>query len=91
MNPVVKGLLTVALVYVAVNMISTCVKLQMQIRDKKAELSETNGKVSSQQVTNEQLNAILNGESDLEYIESVARDLGYGTPGERVYDNITDN
>lgn len=90
MNPVVKGLLAVALIYVAGNMIATCVKLQVRIQEKKAELSEVQQKISSQTVLNEELNDILNAEVDSDYVESVARDLGYGTAGERVYDNITD-
>lgn len=90
MNPVVRGLLVVALVYVAGNMIATCVKLQAQIKEKQAELSVYQEKISSQTVINEELNSILHAEIDSEYVESVARDLGYGTAGERVYENITD-
>ena len=90
MNPVVRGLLIVALVYVAGNMIATCVKLQMQIKEKQAELDAVQEKISSQTVINEELNNILNAEIDSEYVESVARDMGYGTVGERVYENITD-
>lgn len=90
MNPVVKALLAVALIYVAGNMIVTCVKLQVQIQDKKAELNDIQQKISSQTVLNEELNDILNAEVDSAYVESVARDLGYGSVGERVYDNITD-
>ncbi len=90
MNPVVRGLLIVALVYVAGNMIATCVKLQLQIKEKQAELDAVQEKISSQTVINEELNNILNAEIDSEYVESVARDMGYGTVGERVYENITD-
>ena len=90
MNPVVKALLAVLLVYVAGNMIVTCVKLQVRIREKQTELNEVNQKISSQTVLNEELNDILNAEVDSAYVESVARDLGYGSVGERVYDNITD-
>ncbi len=90
MNPVIKGLLAVAAVYVAINMIIPCVKLQIQIREKKAELNQVQQKISAQTIINEELNSILNAEVDSEYIEKVARDLGYGTVGEIVYDNITD-
>lgn len=90
MNPVVKALLAVLLIYVAGNMITTCIKLQVRIQEKKAELSEVTQKISSQTVLNEELNDILNAEVDSAYVESVARDLGYGSVGERVYDNITD-
>lgn len=90
MNPVVKALLAVLLVYVAGNMIVTCVKLQVRIQEKQTELNDVNQKISSQTVLNEELNDILNAEVDSAYVESVARDLGYGSVGERVYDNITD-
>ena len=90
MNPVVKALLAVLRVYVSGNMIVTCIKLQAQIQDKKTELNDVNQKISSQTVLNEQLNDILNAEVDSAYVERVARDLGYGSVGERVYDNITD-
>ncbi len=91
MNPVVRGLLAVALVYIAGNMLITCVKLQVQIQEKKEELGQLQEKISSQTVLNEELNDILNAEIDSEYVESIARDLGYGTVGELVYENITDN
>ncbi|MBR2012768.1 MAG: hypothetical protein IJ995_00930 [Clostridia bacterium] len=90
MNPVVKALLAVLLVYVAGNMIVTCVKLQVRIQEKKTELKDVTQKISSQTVLNEELNDILNAEVDSAYVESIARDLGYGSVGERVYDNITD-
>ena len=90
MNPVVRALLAVLLVYVAGNMIVTCVKLQARIQEKQTELNDIQQKISSQTVLNEQLNDILNAEVDSAYVESVARDLGYGSVGERVYDNITD-
>lgn len=90
MNPVVRGILVVALIYVAGNMLATCIKLQLQIQEKKAELNEVQQKISSQTVINEELNNILNAEIDSAYVESVARDLGYGTVGELVYENITD-
>ncbi len=90
MNPVVRGLLIVGLVYIAGNMIVTCAKLQGQIQTKKAELNEIQQKISSQTVLNEELNDILNANVDSEYVESIARDLGYGEVGELVYENITD-
>ena len=90
MNPVVKALLTLLLVYVAGNMLVTCIKLQVRIQEKQTELDGVLQKISSQTVLNEELNDILNAEVDSAYVESVARDLGYGSAGERVYDNITD-
>ena len=91
LNPAGRALLVIGLLYVAGNMIATCVKLQLQIRNKKAELSSVQAKITSQTVINEELNNILNAQIDSEYVESVARSLGYGAVGERVYDNITDD
>jgi len=90
-NPVVRALLIIAMVYVAGNMLVTCIKLQVRINEKQAELNDVRQKISTHTVINEELNSILHAEIDSEYVESVARDLGYGTVGERVYENITDN
>lgn len=91
LNPVTRVLLAIALIYVAGNMVSTCIKLQMQIRSKQNELNETNGKISSQSVKNEELNAIINGKLDREYYEAIAREKGYVTEGEIVYENTSDH
>jgi len=91
MNPVVRGFLLVVVLYVAVSMLSACIKLQVQIQEKQVELSQVQEQISTQTVINEELNNILNAEIDNEYVESVARELGYGTVGELVYDNITDD
>ena len=90
MNPVVKGLLIVALIYVAGNMIATCVKLQLQRSEKKSALDEEQQKISMQTVYNEELTDVLNGKTDIEYVEKIAREKGYVSQGERVYENITD-
>ena len=90
MNPVVRGLLIVGAVYAAITMIVPSVKNRALYYEKKAELEQVQQKISSQMIINEELNAILNAEVDSAYVESVARDLGYGTVGEKVYDNITD-
>lgn len=89
MNPIVKVLLIIGLVYTAGNMIVTCIKLQVQIHQKKEELAAVEAKITVQSVKNEELNNILNAQVDREYVENVARSLGYGTVGERVYDNVS--
>ncbi len=90
MNPVVKGLLIVALIYVAGNMIATSVKLQLQLSEKKSALDEEQQKISMQTVYNEELTDVLDGKIDIEYVEKIAREKGYVSQGERVYENITD-
>ena len=91
MNPVVRGLLVVGAVYAAVTMLVPAVKNRILYYEKKAELEQVQQKISSQTIINEELNSILNAEVDSEYVEKIARDLGYGTVGERVYDNVTDD
>lgn len=92
MNPVVRGLLIVGGVYVVITtMIVPTVKNRVLYYEKKAELEQIQQKISSQKILNEELNAILNAEVDSAYVESIARDLGYGSVGEKVYDNITDD
>jgi cell division protein FtsB len=90
MNPVVRGLLVLALVYIGGTMIATCIRLQAQINQKKAELEETNQQIAAITIENEELNDILNGAVDFEYIEKIARERNYIYPGEIVYENITD-
>ncbi len=89
-NPAVKALLVIGALYLVGNLLVTAIKLQVQTNEKKAELQEVQAKITSQTVENEKLNNILNAQVDSEYVEDIARDMGYGDVGERVYDNITD-
>ncbi|MBQ6823738.1 MAG: septum formation initiator family protein [Clostridia bacterium] len=90
MNPVIRGLLIVGLVYLAGNMLLTTIKIQGQIKEKKTELDAVNQEISSQSVKNEELNDIFNGKVDKEYWEKIAREQGYVMDGEQVFENITD-
>lgn len=97
MNPIVKILLAIALVYVGGTMVVTCIKLQGQISEKQAELEATNQQIAVQRIEKEQLNAelnnVLNGVVDkeyLEHVEKIARDRNFVYPGETLYENITD-
>ncbi len=89
-NPVVRGFLLVVALYCTISMLSVCIRLQGQIQEKQTELTQIQEQISTQTVINEELNNILNAEFDSEYVERIARELGYGTVGELVYDNITD-
>lgn len=90
LNPAVRLLIAIGAVYLAGNMLITGIKLQGQIKEKKAELADIENKITTQSVKNEELNNILNAKYDRNYVESVARELGYTAEGERVYENITD-
>ncbi len=81
----IKLLFVAFLCYVAV----VFVQLQIQINEKKEQLEQMEDKVAAQQLQNEELASLLHQDIDEEYIEKMARALGYGHPGERVYENIT--
>lgn len=81
----IKILFVAFLCYVAV----VFVQLRIQINEKQKQLDEMKDKVAAQQLQNEELASLLHQDIDEEYIEKMARALGYGHPGERVYENIT--
>ncbi|MBQ7095739.1 MAG: septum formation initiator family protein [Clostridia bacterium] len=90
LNPAIRLLLVVAFLYIAGTFITNIVKVQMQISEKKQELTETNAKITAQEVKNEELNNQLNAKVDYAYVEKIARERGFVDEGEIVYDNITD-
>lgn len=62
----------------------------MKISEKKEQLSELDMQISAKTAENEELNSILEAEVDREYVEKIARDLGYVNSDEKVYESITD-
>ena len=81
---------SVVLVFAA-SAIYTIISLQVQIRNKRIELSDLTDTVEQQELKNAEIEAIIENADDPEYIAKVARDkLGYVTPGEKVFVNITD-
>lgn len=77
----------VFIVYAVVTLISQ----QVQINQKRAELSELEDKIVIQEVKNGEIEDVYNSDDqeNEEYIEKIARDeLGYAEPDERVFINI---
>lgn len=75
----------------AVYAVYTIVSLQLQIKEKKAEGAELRSAVEEQQLKNAEIQSIIENSDDPEYIAKIARDkLGYISPGEKVFVNITD-
>lgn len=61
------------------------IHLQLEIADRQEKLAALDEQINDQKTVNEALrDQVENGVSD-EYIASLARDLGYVSPGERVY------
>ncbi len=84
-------LLKTGVLLFAVYAIYTIISLQVQIRNKRIELSDLTDTVEQQELKNAEIEAIIENADDPEYIAKVARDkLGYVTPGEKVFVNITD-
>ena len=82
-------LFKLALAVFAVYIVATFISLQMQINSKKAQLTEINQKIENKTSEKEELSNILNAEVDKEYVERIARGLGYVNPDERVYESVT--
>ena len=84
-------LLKTGVLLFAVYAIYTIISLQVQIRNKRIELSDLTDTVEQQELKNAEIEAIIENADDPEYIAKVARDkLGYVTAGEKVFVNITD-
>lgn len=64
--------------------------LQGQIAEKKREIKDLDLKISAKVAENEELSGILEAEVDTEYVEKIARELGYINSDEKVYESITD-
>lgn len=68
----------------------TLVSLQIQISAKREEQSALQAQVEEQSLRNAEIEALLNSEDNDEYIARIARDkLGYVSPGERVFVDIS--
>lgn len=83
-------ILTLALVLLIGYFVITFIGLQLDIREKNAELNEKNA--AYQQITqeNERLESIVQNEDKSSYIEQVAREkLGFVMPGEKVFYDVT--
>lgn len=68
----------------------TLVSLQIQISAKREEQSALQAQIEEQSLRNAEIEALLNSEDNDEYIARIARDkLGYVSPGERVFVDIS--
>ena len=68
----------------------TMVSLQLQIRAKEDEMAELQEQIESQKLENSMIQDILDSDDDTDYIAEIAREkLGYITPGQRVFVDIS--
>lgn len=72
--------------YLAISFVS----VRMNINQREKQIVELKSQLEQQQAENSQLQAVIDGGDQEEYIERIARDkLGYVLPGEKVYYNVT--
>lgn len=83
-------LLRILLIALAVYLLYLFVTLQVKINAKKNEISGLDTQISAMAAEKQQLTDILHAEVNKEYVEKVARDLGYVNSDEKVYESITD-
>ncbi|WP_458863780.1 FtsB family cell division protein [Acidaminobacterium chupaoyuni] len=68
----------------------TLVSLQLQISAKKEEQTKLTAQVEEQKLRNAELSSLLESKNSDEYVARIARDkLGYASPGERVFVDIS--
>ena len=68
----------------------TLVSLQIQISAKREEQAALQAQIEEQSLRNAEIEALLNSEDNDEYVARIARDkLGYVSPGERVFVDIS--
>lgn len=82
--------LKVGILLFTVYAVYSLISLQLQVSAKRSELDGLNQAIEEQKLANAEIEDIINNKDDPEYIAKIARDkLGYITPGERVFVNIT--
>ena len=85
-HPFVKIFVLAFAVYAAFTLVS----LQLKIRNKEKEKARLAELISDQELVNSEIRDILECEDDTEYIAQIAREkLGYVSPGERVFVDIS--
>lgn len=86
----VSGLAKTATAVFAVYAAFTLVSLQLQIAEKKEEQALLQAQIEEQELRNAEIRALLESESSDEYVARIAREkLGYASPGERVFVDIS--
>ena len=83
---IIKAVLAIAVVY----LLYVFIGLQVKINAKKQQINDYNTKIAEITSENERLTGILDAENDEEYVEKVARDMGYVNQDEKVYESISD-
>lgn len=86
----VSGLAKTATAVFAVYAAFTLVSLQLQIAEKKEEQALLQAQIEEQELRNAEIRALLESENSDEYVARIAREkLGYASPGERVFVDIS--
>ena len=83
-------LVKIVFALVIIYLLYVFIGLQVQINEKKDQINNLDIQISNKATENQQLSDILDAEVDSEYVEKVARDLGYVNSDEKIYQSITD-
>jgi len=79
-------ILTLAIVAIIAYFVISLISLQVEIRQKSAEVEEAQATLAASEEENAELKEIIAEEDEESYMERIARDvLGYVFPGEQVY------
>ena len=80
----------IVLIAMAAYLLYVFIGLQIRINEKKAQAKGYETQIADITAENKRLKGILDADIDKEYIEKVARDMGYVGSDEKVYESITD-
>lgn len=82
--------INIALTILAVYLLYLFIGTSIQINEKKATINDQSALLSVKATKQEELKSVLEGEFDNEYVEKVARSLGFVNSDEKVYEYIDD-
>lgn len=82
-------ILTLALVLIIGSFSITIIDKQLEIREKKKERDRKQQELNQVLENNDRLQRILDNPDKNDYIEQVAREIGFGYPNEKVFYDIT--
>ena len=84
-------LLRIAVFALAVYLVGSLVNLQLDISASQKKLDSVNEQIREETLKNEDLSALLDSGEDPEYIERMAREMGYVYPDEQVIVAVNGN
>lgn len=83
------ALIRIALVAFTIYVVVMLINVQVEINNRKKDISDVNSQITQQQTDNDEMRAAAEND-DTDYIEQYARDkLDYAKPGEKIFVDVS--